>query len=396
MIIGIDASNIRVGGGLNHLVETLRVATPRRYGVNEIVVWSGRATLDRIAGRPWLYKVHEPALDRSFVRRLAWQVGSLPGRVRQRGCDVLFSPGGWFSGTFQPLVSFSQNLLPFDARERKRFGAGLNRARYHLLERGQSRTFCRSEGVIFLTHTARRVVEQRVARLPDQVAVIPYGIHPRFRCEPRPAAPLAAYTVERPFQWLYVSPVKRYKHQDQVVRAVGRLRNAGLPVVLDLVGSGGGAALRALRETLREVDPQGSFVRYRGHIPHQEIERTYRNADGFVFASTCETFGQVLLEAMSAGLPVACSDRSAIPEVVGPAGRYFDPETPVSIADALHDLMRHPARREALAWQGYERARSFSWERCANDTLQFIVRVARRSARAHRPAAHGRPAELAG
>jgi glycosyltransferase involved in cell wall biosynthesis len=85
----------------------------------------------------------------------------------------------------------------------------------------------------------------------------------------------------------------------------------------------------------------------------------------------------VLLEGMAAGLPIACSDRGPMPEVLGGAGVTFDPERPEDIARALRTLAEDDALRRRCAEAASERARLFSWQRCARETLAFIAATQR-------------------
>jgi glycosyltransferase involved in cell wall biosynthesis len=68
-----------------------------------------------------------------------------------------------------------------------------------------------------------------------------------------------------------------------------------------------------------------------------------------------------------------------MPEILGDAGRYFDPEDPATLAAALRELIDSPALRERLACSARERVRSLSWERCARDTFVFLAEVVARS-----------------
>lgn len=115
MILGVDASNVRAGGGLTHLRELLAAAEPESHGFERVVVWGGRKTLDALSRRPWLALHHIAALDRPLPLRLAWQHVDLPIRARL-SCDVLFSPGGLALTPFRPRVLVSQNMLPFELR----------------------------------------------------------------------------------------------------------------------------------------------------------------------------------------------------------------------------------------------------------------------------------------
>lgn len=84
----------------------------------------------------------------------------------------------------------------------------------------------------------------------------------------------------------------------------------------------------------------------------------------------------VLLEAMASGLPIACSNRGAMPEVLGEAGVFFDPEQPEDIARALRELMGSLHLRTKLAQAGYESAQQYSWGHCADQTFAFLADVA--------------------
>lgn len=287
-------------------------------------------------------------------------------------CDVLFVPGGTYAGNFRPMVTFSQNLLPFEWRELMRWGWSRMTLKWVLLRITQTHTFRRAEGVIFLTRYARDIVMRVIKTTVGDTTIIPHGINDRFSQRPRKQLPIDHYSIDQPFHILYVSIVDMYKHQWLVAEAVARLRRSGLPVALDLVGPSYLPALERLRNTLAKHDPTGEFVRYVGAVPHSEMHVRYAQADMVLFASSCETFGQIVTEAMSAGLPIACSNRSAMPEVLGDAGVYFDPENPEDIANAVKRLIDSPELRTEKAWAAFERVQQYSWQRCASETFLFL------------------------
>ena len=374
MRIGIDASNLRAGGGLTHVRELLQAAQPQEYRVKQVIVWGGKNTLKQLPCRRWLKCVHEPLLDRPLPFRLSWQNVTLSQLAKQH-CDSLFVPGGSYRGSFRPFVMMSRNLLPFEEHERNRYGLSWMFMKLRLLQFRQTRSLRTADGVIFLTEYARSVLKREV-NLSGWQTLIPHGVNPRFYRPPRVQRPIGTYSKRHPFKFLYVSTIDVYKHQWHVAEAVAELRKDGLPVVLDLVGPAYAPALRRLRRIMKSIDPGSEFIRYRGAVPSSELPYYYHQADGFVFASSCENMPNILLEAMASGLPIACSKRGPMPEMLGNAGIYFDPEQPVEIAGALDLLMDSPSLREHCASLAYQQAQHYSWERCAGETFSFLTQVA--------------------
>lgn len=374
MRVGIDASNLRAGGGVTHLSELLKAARPREVGISHIGVWGGHDTLARLPAAPWLTLHHQPALDAGLPSRLAWQQWTLHRQARGR-YDLLFVPGGSYAGRFRPFVTMSRSLLPFEPGERQRYGVSWMSAKMALLRRGQTATLRRADGVIFLTAYAQGVVTSVTGPLPGRTAVIPHGVNAAFVKEPRPQHAAAQYSEARPFRLLYVSTIDMYKHQWCVAEATAALRMRGVPVTLELVGASYGPALRRLKETLERIDPEQRSIQYAGPVPHSDLPARYHEADAFVFASSCENMPNILLEAMAAGLPIACARRGPMPSVLGEAGVYFDPEVPDSIAEAVERMYRDVALRTELAARAFDLAKAYSWERCAHDTLAFLAGI---------------------
>lgn len=370
MTLGIDASNLRAGGGLTHLVELLREADPPAYGFSRVIVWSSSATLARLGDRPWLVKQPDVWLERGWLHAAAWLYFRLPRLLRAQRCDVLFVPGGSHVGSFRPSVTMCRNMLPFEWRELRRFGISAATLRYLVLRWTQTRAFRRADGVIYLTEYARRTVSA-VSGACGRSVTIPHGITREFFAPPR----LGRADVGRPIHALYVSIVKEYKHQWHVAEAFSRLRAEGLPVMLSLVGPSDPRALARLNATLDRVDPARAFITYKGPVAHRDLPQHYAAADLCVFASTCENMPNILLEGMASGLPIVCSNRGPMVEVVGDGAEYFDPEDPESIATAIRSVVGSPGLRDSLSRRSYERARAYSWSRCADETFSFLAQV---------------------
>jgi glycosyltransferase involved in cell wall biosynthesis len=116
-------------------------------------------------------------------------------------------------------------------------------------------------------------------------------------------------------------------------------------------------------------------VRWLGWIDVADLEGLYAAAAIFVFPSLYEGFGLPVLEAMSRGVPVACSDRSSLAEVAGDAARLFHPQVPASIASAMEAVLRDPTEARRLREAGRARAAQFTWERTARATAATYERA---------------------
>jgi glycosyltransferase involved in cell wall biosynthesis len=391
--LGIDASNIRQGGGVTHLSQLLQAGDPTAQGIERVTIWVGAGTAAKLPNTSWLHKRSAPWMEAPLPQRLLGQQLSLPGELRAQGCDLLFSPGGTLPAWSPvPTVTMSQNMLPFEPLEAARFGRfSAMRLKMRLLRQSQSRSFRAADGLIFLTEYAQQAITQALGPLPADTALIPHGIEPRFLQAPRPARPLSACTAQDPFRFLYVSILMPYKHQIQVACAVSRLRAQGWPVEIRFIGASWGHYGPRFRAVLEELDPGRSFLHWSGAEPFEALHASYRASDAFVFASSCENLPNILIEAMAAGLPIASADRGPMPEALGNAGVYFDPESLESITNALQQLAQDKGLRQHLAHLGWQRAQRYSWVRCAQETFAFLAQVAQRQPRTRRvPAPLGR------
>ncbi|MEW6258728.1 MAG: glycosyltransferase family 1 protein [Thermodesulfobacteriota bacterium] len=357
------------------MLELLKAANPSEHGISKVIVWGSRATLDLLENRDWLIKENPSALEKGLMHRSLWQLCSLPGQVRKAKCDLLFIPGGSYAGDYHPVVTMSRNLLPFEWREMRHYGWSWITIKMGVLRQTQSRSFRNADGVIFLTQYAKDVVQGITGRLSN-TTIIPHGINPRFGQLPRVQQPIDAYSHQTPLRILYVSIIDVYKHQWKVVEGVAKLRQkTGWPLALELVGPSYPPALSRLQSSMKRFDPEGRWVHYYGPIPFEQLHTVYGRADIGLFASSCENMPNILLETMAAGLPIACSNRGPMPEVLGDAGVYFDPEVPVEIAGVLESLVGSPKLRTDLAHTAFSAAAKFTWQRCADQTFAFLANV---------------------
>lgn len=377
MNLFIDASNLRRGGGVTHLEEVLKTQAYLRHGINRITIWAPEKTLERIGDLPGLVRKSHPLIDKGRWHGVWFRKRYLDNLV-EPDTDLLWAPGGTYLGRFRPYVTMLRNFLPFDQPERDRFKYSRDWLRLLYLRRAQTRSFGHADGLIHISQKAHDVLNNLVDLKHVQQTVIHHGLSTRFLMEPREQLAFEAFSEERPVRLLYISHINHYKHQDKLIEAVARVRAKGINIELNLVGP---ALPRAKPkfDTVRAIhDPSNKWVKWHGEIPYAEVQRFYHEADLYVFMSTCETFGNILLEAMASGLPILSSDRGALPEVHGGTAQSVDPLDVSAVADGLEKLIRDRGLRQECADRAYERAKTFTWEKCADRTFQFLSSIAGR------------------
>jgi glycosyltransferase involved in cell wall biosynthesis len=213
----------------------------------------------------------------------------------------------------------------------------------------------RADGIIVVSRFVAGEVQRRFQIPAGRIAVCPNGA-PEWKGPPA-AADASGYL-------LFVGTIEPRKNLEGLLEGYGRLlsRHTGAPrlVIAGRPDADGGRLLAGL-----DRPPFAGHVEYRGYVPAEEREALYKGAQALILPSFDEGFGIPALEAMSAGVPVIVSERAALPEVVGDAGLYVEPDDVESITAALERLVGDPELRAACARRGLERARQFTWAQTA-------------------------------
>jgi alpha-1,3-rhamnosyl/mannosyltransferase len=233
-------------------------------------------------------------------------------------------------------------------------------------------TFARADLLVSVSRfNTDRLLEQFPA-CEGRVAYVPNGAEELFF---EPASDHERAAVRRdlglPGGMPYLVSVANFQPRKNLVRLVHVV--ARLPEVargelaLVLLGEGSEKQTRAIREAVAKAGGS-SVIRLPGYRQGSALRAVYAEATALVFPSLCESFGIPAVEAMAQGCPVALADSTALPEVGGAAGWYFDPESDDAMFAAVRELLDQPeegARRTAL---GRSVAEGYRWQR-ANDLL---------------------------
>lgn len=369
MLLIIDASSISSGGGLTHLRSLLSNTTD--LGVFEKVeLWGSKRLLRQIKSQPWLTKKTHSLLNSNHILRSVWRKFILTRHLKTTGPYIIFSLGAncYPAGVY--YVAIMQNLLPFERTERKRYPLySKTRLRLFLLSLFQRRSLSRANGIILLTQAATTYLPFYKSK---KIVVIPHGIALKKSPQPKKLSKQSHNT----YKLLYVSTVEIYKHQNVVVEAISLLNAQGYRITLDIVGEASSLGLSRLNTAINQFDPSHHFVHYRGELKGEALTKLYQNADLFISASTCETFGFILLEAMCFGVPIIAYDMLVNREILRDAGVYFKEIKANQIAQCLKNLINNPHQYTLQSQRSLKRVKVFSIEKTTKETIIFLGKVA--------------------
>lgn len=198
-----------------------------------------------------------------------------------------------------------------------------------------------------------------------RVVNTPLGVDGAFFEQP---PPLSA-SVDRPY-FLYVGHRGRHKNFRRLLMAFAQ---SGLTAQHDLIVLSPGPLQEDESAAITDLHLT-AHVRVIASVSDATLRAYYRQSTALVYPSEYEGFGLPILEAMASGTLVATSNTSSMPEVGGDVAFYFEPLSVTSIAQVLNQVadLHDPARRERIE-RGRTHARTFTWERCANQTVDAIM-----------------------
>jgi glycosyltransferase involved in cell wall biosynthesis len=120
---------------------------------------------------------------------------------------------------------------------------------------------------------------------------------------------------------------------------------------------------------------QDGTLRWLQYVPSEDLLPIFKQATALAWPSLNEGFGLPVLEAFAAGLPVVTSNTTSLPEVAGDAALLVDPENTGEIADAMRQMATNDALRSDLRARGHSRAKQFTWDRTARQTIEVYRRA---------------------
>ncbi|HEX6107222.1 MAG TPA: glycosyltransferase family 1 protein [Gemmatimonadales bacterium] len=363
MIVGLNLLYLLPGvvGGTETYAAGLVHGLARSPDPDRFVVFVNRESADwPLPDDPRFRRVVCPVHAVSRPARYRYEQFRLPARAMAERVDLVHS-----LGYVAPLRLRRPSVLTVHDVHHLAYGRLREWPRRLILAQMVRRSVRGAAAVIAVSRYTRDAVARAYDVPASAIDVVWEAPNPRLRSDSPEPGPLPAGVHVGPYL-LAFGGITPNKNLERLLRAFAIARSRhGIAHRLVIVGH--------VAPSLRPEGTEG--VVGTGYLGEPELAGLLRSADALVFPSLYEGFGLPILEAMTVGVPVVCSNAAAIPEVAGDAARYFDPRDVEAMAAAIAAVCRDPALRRDLAARGRARAAAFSWERAARETLAIYRRV---------------------
>lgn len=374
LTIGFDATAaVRQKAGIGRYTRELLAALSRQHGDVRFRVFSCSGSATPIPLPPLDHRFTVRALPLSDrITNAIWHRVRLPlpAQVVLGRFDLFHSPDFTLPPTLHTPTLLTVHDLAF-----LRMPECAHPPLRAYLQRVVPRSARRASHIIAVSENTRLDIIELLSIPPERVTTIYEGVDQRFR---PPSTPADAWSilhqrgVHEPFV-LAVGTLEPRKNYERLLEAYAALRKRDVRLPLVIAG-GKGWMYESIFWRVRELRLERAV-----HFlepDDQLLIALYQAARAFVYASLYEGFGIPPLEALACGAPVACSNASSLPEVVGDAALLFDPRDSEQIADCLERIITDEALACDLRSRGPRRAASFSWDAAAQTTIHLYWRTA--------------------
>jgi len=365
--VGIDARKLAdfgIGSYVRNLVESIaRRPEAQAYAFRVYVRGEDRAALPALPENFTLVEEDSPGYSISELTRFAWRL--LRDRLDLFHATHYVIPPLARARAVVTIHDIIHVLYPQFLPNR----AALLYARVMI-----RRALKRADRILTVSYNSKRDLVDYFGIPPARIDVVYNGVAAQFRSDvPRVERERVAarYGLPRPYL-LFLGGEKPHKNVRNVIRAFAQARRErALPHSLVLAGPMPRNRNRV--EALIEALELGSSVRRPGVVPEEDLPGLFAGAEAFLYPTLYEGFGLPVIEAMACGVPVLTSSTSALQEVAGGYAYLVDPMDVPAIARGIVALATDPARRAEFADLGRRRARDFSWDRAAEQTLKIYA-----------------------
>lgn len=374
--VGVDATSWANERGFGRFTRSLvRALAARDAGFRYTLLFDHAPRDDLPANATVICAATKDTLTQSAVGSSSrspaylWTMGKL---ARKERFDVFFFPAVY---SYFPLLARVPKVVCFHDATAERFPELVFPGRLNRLLWRTKTTLARWQATRAMTvsHASAADLQRILGVEASRIDIVTEAPAPAFRVigdSARAADARARHGIPAQGPLLvHVGGLNRHKNVLGLLRAmttiVAQHREVQLAIVGDTSGKGFWDNVEELKGFVAGHAPLSRHVHFTGYLDDDALAELLNAAYALVFPSLWEGFGLPAVEAMACGVPVLASRRASLPEIVGEAGLYFEPENPAAIAASVLSLLRDPGRRERLSANAASRAREFTWVRAA-------------------------------
>jgi glycosyltransferase involved in cell wall biosynthesis len=365
--------------GLGHYAINLLERLPRQAAPTSLsyLVEPSKPIDDLIGGAGVSLTPMRTPREHSYVGQLVGYERIIPGALRRSGCRVahfLFHLDAPLRSPIPTIVTIP-DLIPYRMREAYGTVRRAKNAVQFLLER---RIAAHAEAVIAISECTKRDVVELMRIDPEKVRVVYLGVDERFFQPPGEAALARVRSRYRlPGEFiLYLGGIDPRKNVPALVEAWGQLQRESttLPPLVLAGRMDNQREYPGLLLQIRRLGLEGRVL-LSGYVADDDLPALLSAATVFAFPSLYEGFGLPVLQAMAAGTPVLSTRTSSIPEIAGSSVWYAGNGPPGGLAAGLQAVLKDRELAAAMAGEARVRAREFSWDRTARETVRVYENV---------------------
>ena len=357
----IDASRLKSGGGIIHLIKLLELEKYSKF--DKIIVYSYQnSEFEKFKSQKITIKTHS-YINKNIFFQIFWQRYLLKEYISPN--DLLFSIDSTSFCEFKKNVVLNQDIIGFQKGSLKYFSFRnklISYMKYLVAKNAMKKSITN----IFTTKYALDQVMKKIGTLKN-TNIIPHGIDSKFLKKKK------NYDIsESTLKVIYVSPIFDYKNHKYLISALNNLPSKK-KIISYFVGGGDSSLINKLK--IQSENSKGNKFHFFGFLNREEVLNLTRSCDIAFFLSSVECFGITLLEYMRIGMPIICSNESSMPETLKDGGLLVNPFDKLSIIKAITDFELNKDKRIRLGKKAHINSLRYSWKNTAKETYSLLYQT---------------------
>jgi glycosyltransferase involved in cell wall biosynthesis len=360
-ILHIDASRLKSGGGVLHLIKLLELEKYSNF--HKIIVYTYQnSEFEKFKSHKIIIKTHA-YINKNIFYQIFWQRYLLKDQISPN--DLLFTIDSTSFCKITKNVVLNQDLIGFQEGSLKYFSFKnkvMSYMKYHVAKNAIKNSIAN----IFTTKYALDEVVKKIGSIKN-ANVIPHGIDSEFLIKK-----INYDLSEDSLKVIYVSSILDYKNHKYLISALNNLPTKK-KVIAYFIGGGDLSLINKLKT--QSINSKGNIFHFPGFLKREEVFDLTRNCDIAVFLSSVECFGITLLEYMRMGMPIICSNESSMPETLEDGGVLVSPLDEALIINTITDLELNKNLRLNLGNKAYASSLKYSWVNSVKETYSLLNKI---------------------